>query len=307
MAKRFTETLYSAFGQSFVIDEVLFENRTEHQHLIIFNNEQFGNVMALDGVVQTTEKDEFIYHEMLTHVPMFAHGNAKRVLIIGGGDGGILREVLRHPEVEHVTMVEIDRAVVDMCVQYFPKHSAGAFDDPRVNLVIADGVDFIVNNQEKFDVIISDSTDPEGPGEVLFTSRFYQGCKNSLNEGGVLATQNGVCFMQLDEVTTTYQRFEGLFADRWFYAAPVPTYVGGIMTLSWGTDDLSLRQHPASIIEQRFNAAGFKTRYYNPAIHVAAFALPQYVVDELQDDKRVDSETNTEQNNAQVAVDKLTR
>ncbi|TQV72973.1 polyamine aminopropyltransferase [Aliikangiella marina] len=281
MAKRFTETLYSTYGQSFTIDEVLFENRTEHQHLIIFNNKQFGRVMALDGVIQTTEKDEFIYHEMLTHVPLFAHGNAKRVLIIGGGDGGILREVLKHSYVEHVTMVEIDRAVVDMCVKYFPKHSDGAFNDPRVNLVIADGVDFIVENQDKFDVIISDSTDPEGPGEVLFTSRFYQGCKNSLTDGGVLATQNGVSFMQLDEVKTTYQRFDGLFADRWFFAAPVPTYVGGIMTLSWGTDDSSLRHQPVAVIQERFQAEGFKTRYYNPQVHVAAFALPQYVVDEL--------------------------
>ncbi len=281
MTKRFTETLYSTFGQSFVIDEVLFENRTEHQHLIIFNNEQFGHVMALDGVVQTTERDEFIYHEMLTHVPMFAHGNAKRVLIIGGGDGGILREVLRHPQVEHVTMVEIDSAVVDMCRTYFPKHSNGAFDDPRVNLVIADGVDFVVNNTNKFDVVISDSTDPEGPGEVLFTSRFYQGCKDALNEGGVLATQNGVSFMQLDEVKTTYSRFEGIFADRWFYAAPVPTYIGGIMTLSWGTDNPELRSLPVETIEERFKDAGFTTRYYNPALHVAAFALPQYVVDAL--------------------------
>ena len=206
MSKRFIETLYKTYGQSFIVDEILFESKTDHQHLIIFNNEQFGRVMALDGVIQTTEKDEFIYHEMLTHVPLFAHGNAKRVLIIGGGDGGILREVLRHPEVEHVTMVEIDQAVVDMCKQYFPKHSDGAFDDPRVNLVIDDGVDFIVNNTELYDVIISDSTDPEGPGEVLFSSRFYKGCKESLTEGGILATQNGVSFMQIDEVKTTFIR-----------------------------------------------------------------------------------------------------
>ena len=220
MSKRFIETLYKTYGQSFIVDEILFESKTDHQHLIIFNNEQFGRVMALDGVIQTTEKDEFIYHEMLTHVPLFAHGNAKRVLIIGGGDGGILREVLRHPEVEHVTMVEIDQAVVDMCKKYFPKHSDGAFDDPRVDLVIDDGVDFIVNNaldqsSEPYDVIISDSTDPEGPGEVLFSSRFYQGCKNSLSDGGILATQNGVSFMQIDEVKTTFNRFEGLFNDRW--------------------------------------------------------------------------------------------
>ncbi|HEY9031729.1 MAG TPA: polyamine aminopropyltransferase [Kangiella sp.] len=285
MAKRFIETLYNTYGQSFIVEEVLFESKTEHQHLIIFKNEQFGNVMALDGVIQTTEKDEFIYHEMLTHVPLFAHGNAKRVLIIGGGDGGILREVLRHPEVEQVTMVEIDAAVVDMCKQYFPKHSDGAFDDPRVNLVIADGVDFIVNNAksgDKFDVIISDSTDPEGPGEVLFTSRFYQGCKNSLNEGGILATQNGVSFMQIDEVKTTYNRFEAIFEDRWFYVTAVPTYIGGNMTLSWGTDDSSLRQHSVETIRERFSKANFSTRYYNPELHVASFALPQYVIEALK-------------------------
>lgn len=283
MAKRFTETLYNTFGQSFVVDEVLFESRTDHQHLIIFSNQQFGRVMALDGVVQTTEKDEFIYHEMLTHTPILAHGNVKRVLIIGGGDGGILREVLRHTSIEHVTMVEIDSAVVDMCIKYFPQHSAGTFEDPRVKLVIDDGVDFVVNNQEKFDVIISDSTDPEGPGEVLFTSNFYQGCKNSLNDGGILVTQNGVSFMQLDEVKTTYQRFNHIFSDRWFFTTAVPTYVGGVMTLSWGSDNPELRKVPQDVIQQRFEKAGFKTRYYNPAIHVAAFALPQYVVDVLAD------------------------
>ena len=282
MSKRFIETLYKTYGQSFIVDEILFESKTDHQHLIIFNNEQFGRVMALDGVIQTTEKDEFIYHEMLTHVPLFAHGNAKRVLIIGGGDGGILREVLRHPEVEHVTMVEIDQAVVDMCKKHFPKHSNGAFDDPRVNLVIDDGVDFIVNNTELYDVIISDSTDPEGPGEVLFSSRFSQGCKNSLTEGGILATQNGVSFMQIDEVKTTFNRFEGLFADRWFYAAPVPTYIGGIMTLAWGTDNASLRQQSVEEIRERFTQSNIKTRYYTPELHVASFALPQYVVDVLK-------------------------
>ena len=282
MSKRFIETLYKTYGQSFVIDEILFESKTDHQHLIIFNNEQFGRVMALDGVIQTTEKDEFIYHEMLAHVPLFAHGNAKRVLIIGGGDGGILREVLRHPEVEHVTMVEIDQAVVDMCKKHFPAHSDGAFDDPRVNLVINDGVEFIVNNDDKFDVIISDSTDPEGPGEVLFSSRFYEGCKNSLTDGGILATQNGVSFMQIDEVVTTYNRFDGLFADRWFYSAPVPTYIGGIMTLAWGTDNESLRQQSAQEIRERFTKSNIKTRYYTPELHVASFALPQYVVDVLK-------------------------
>ncbi|HBN16215.1 MAG TPA: polyamine aminopropyltransferase, partial [Pseudohongiella sp.] len=137
--QRWTETLYASYGQSFRVDEILFEHKTEHQHLVIFENAQFGRVMALDGVVQTTERDEFIYHEMLTHVPLVAHGNAKRVLIIGGGDGGILREVCRHKSVEHITQVEIDQAVIDMARQYLPSHSDGAYDDPRANIVIGDG------------------------------------------------------------------------------------------------------------------------------------------------------------------------
>lgn len=139
----YLETLYPTWGQQFVMDEVLFEVDTGHQHLVIFKNEQWGTVMALDGVIQTTEKDEFIYHEMMTHVPLFAHGHAKKVLIIGGGDGGILREVLKHPEVESVTQVEIDQQVIDMCIQYLPNHSAGAYDHPKANIVIADGVDFV--------------------------------------------------------------------------------------------------------------------------------------------------------------------
>ncbi len=277
----YMETLHRGFGQHFEIDEVLFEQKTEHQHLIIFNNSAFGRVMALDGVIQTTERDEFVYHEMLTHTPIFAHGAVKRVLIIGGGDGGILREVLKHQAVEHVTMVEIDAKVVEMCTTYLPNHSAGAYDDPRLNLVISDGRDFVANTEQRFDVIISDSTDPIGPGESLFTSAFYQGCKNCLNEGGVLVTQNGVCFLQLDEVTTTYQRLAPYFADRSFYHAAVPTYYGGSMTFAWASDNASLRQVELATLQTRFAQSGIKTRYYNPAVHVGAMALPQYVLDAM--------------------------
>jgi spermidine synthase len=277
----FVETLYDGYGQSFTVDEVLFEQQTDSWHLIIFRNRAFGTVMALDGIVQTTERDEFVYHEMLTHVPLFAHGDAKRVLIIGGGDGGILREVLKHPEVEHVTQVEIDQAVIDMCKTYLPKHSDGAFDDPRANIVIGDGIEYVCNTQEKYDVIISDCTDPVGPGEVLFSSRFYEGCKNCLNEGGVFVAQNGVVFMQIEEVETTRRRLSPYFADQSFYCAAVPTYVCGNMTLAWGSDNAALRQQDEATIEARFKASGMKTRYYNAKMHVAAFALPQYVVDAL--------------------------
>lgn len=276
----YQETLYSGYGQRFSVDRLLFEDKTEHQHLIIFENRVFGRMMALDGVIQTTEKDEFIYHEMLTHVPILAHGNVRRVLIIGGGDGGMLREVLKHDTVEQVTMVEIDRAVVDMCRQWLPNHSAGAFDDPRVNLVIDDGVRF-VNRADiadgSFDVIISDCTDPIGPGEVLFSSDFYRGCHRLLTRDGIFVAQNGVPFMQLDEVRTTTHRLGSYVSDLHFYSAAVPTYAGGMMTFAWGTDNREARHIPLADIEARFVRSNIATRYYTPAVHLAAFALPRYI------------------------------
>ncbi|PJI49806.1 MAG: spermidine synthase [Pseudomonas sp.] len=274
----YQETLYDGYGQRFSVDRMLHEVRTEHQHLVIFENARMGRVMALDGVIQTTEADEFIYHEMLTHVPILAHGAAKRVLIIGGGDGGMLREVSKHASVEHITMVEIDGTVVDMCKEFLPNHSQGAFDDPRLSLVIDDGMRFVATTTEKFDVIISDSTDPIGPGEVLFSENFYQACHRCLNEGGVLVTQNGTPFMQLDTVRNTAGRMNGLFADWHFYQAAVPTYIGGSMTFAWGSTNPALRKVDVATLAQRFAASGIQTRYYNPAIHQGAFALPQYVL-----------------------------
>ena len=272
-----SERLYDGYAQSFTVSELLFEVKTEHQHLEIFETPFLGRVMLLDKVVPTTEKDEFIYHESMVHVPLFAHPAPKRVLIIGGGDGGILREVLRHKNVEHVTQVEIDGSVIDMCKEYFPRHSNGAFDDPRATIAIADGKEFVANCQDKYDVIISDSTDPIGPGEVLFTSDFYADEKTCLNEGGIMVAQNGVPFMQGQEITNTFQRLSKLYTDNSFYVAPVPTYTGGFMTLAWATDDASLRKQSVEQIQARYDAAGFSTRYYNPEIHVAAFALPNYV------------------------------
>lgn len=274
----YIETLYEGYGQRFQMDRLLHEVRTEHQHLVIFENARMGRVMALDGVIQTTEADEFIYHEMLTHVPILAHGLAKRVLIIGGGDGGMLREVAKHRSVEHITMVEIDGTVVDMCKEFLPNHSRGAFDDPRLNLVIDDGMRFVATTEEKFDVIISDSTDPIGPGEVLFSENFYEACRRCLNDGGILVTQNGTPFMQLSEVQTTASRMNGLFADWHFYMAAVPTYIGGAMTFAWGSTNPEYRKLPLETLRQRFAGSGIVTRYYNADIHQAAFALPQYVL-----------------------------
>ncbi len=283
-AKEFQETLYDSISQCFRIDKLYYESKTEHQHLMIFHNAFLGRVMTLDGIVQTTERDEFIYHEMMAHVPILAHGRAREVLIIGGGDGAMLREVCRHPEVARIVMVEIDQAVIELARKYLPNHSAGAFDDPRLELVIDDGMAFVRNCEaDRFDVIISDSTDPIGPGEVLFSDDFYRECRRILRPDGVMTTQNGVPFFQLDEVIDTRRRMGRHFADQTFYSAAVPTYHGGIMTFGWGSDDPALRQVPVETLAERLAAAGFKPRYYTPEIHKASFALPRYLLDALEE------------------------
>ncbi|MEM6624909.1 MAG: polyamine aminopropyltransferase, partial [Pseudomonadota bacterium] len=174
------EQLHEWYGQVIREDQVHYDSNTEHQRLRVIENARFGRVLTLDGIVQTTEGDEFIYHEMLTHVPVLAHGAAKAVLIIGGGDGGMAREVLRHQSVESLTQVEIDAGVVEFSKTYLPSLSAGAFDDPRLNLVIADGAAFMAEDTSTYDVIIIDSTDPIGPGAVLFTREFYTNAKARL-------------------------------------------------------------------------------------------------------------------------------
>jgi spermidine synthase len=247
--------------------------------MVIFHNAAFGRVLALDGIVQTTERDEFIYHEMLTHVPILAHGKVRHVLVVGGGDGGILREALRHDEVEQITQVEIDHQVIDLCRRYLPGHSEGAFDDPRVDIVIDDGLCFVRSTHQRYDVIISDSTDPIGPGEALFGEEFYAGCKRCLMPGGVLVTQNGVAFMQPDEVSTTARRLERVFDDWHFYCAAVPTYIGGVMAFGWATDAAGLRGTGIETLRRRYERSGLRTRYYNPAVHAAAFALPSYLME----------------------------
>ncbi len=273
----FAETLYPDFQQRHLVERVLYEEKTEFQELVIFESPRFGRVLALDGVVQTTERDEFVYHEMLTHVPILAHGAAKRVCIIGGGDGGAMEEALKHPGVETVTLVEIDPKVVELTKKFIPSIPGKAFEDPRAELVIADGRAFVKSPPAPYDVIIVDSTDPIGPAQVLFEQDFYADCRDALTPRGIMITQSGVTFMQADEARGTYRRLDALFPDATFYVAQVPTYVAGFMTLGWGCRDASVRTTPRETIETRFRAAELDTRYYNPAIHMACFALPTYI------------------------------
>ena len=289
----FRETLdVGGWTQVFAVEEVLVERRTQYQHLVIFRNQQFGRVLALDGVIQTTQADEFVYHEMLAHVPLIAHGDVRRVLIIGGGDGGVLREVVKHPTVTHVTQVEIDGDVVELSKHYLPSLSQGAFDDPRLELIIGDGIKYVAETKARFDVIISDSTDPFGPGEVLFTADFYRGCRSCLNPGGVLVTQNGNMFDQFDEILGTAERLRALFNDASFYSAAVPTYIGGVMAFAWGTDNKALRCETLDVLRDRFAQAGVTTRYYTPEVHQGAFALPRFIIEAIELDATTEEKTS---------------
>lgn len=272
---RFQESLYPAWGQNFGQTRVLFEHQTDHQHLVIFENDLFGRVMALDGVTQTTSRDEFVYHEMMVHVPLLTHPNPQRILIIGGGDGGILREVCKHRGVTHITQVEIDASVVEMCKTYFPNHSAGSFDDPRLTLVIDDGATFVRQCKGQFDVIIADSTDPIGPAEVLFETDFYRHCADLLSSAGILVTQNGVPFLQGQELTNTFQRWKGLFATRWCYLTTVPTYVGGPMAMGFASPSAMTLPDLKTLHARTEQLQGLK--YYTPEAHLGAFGLPLYV------------------------------
>ena len=273
----FEETLYPDYGQRFLISRTLFRQKTDFQELAIHETPAFGRILTLDGVCQTTERDEFFYHEMMTHLPILAHGQVRKVLIIGGGDGGILRETLKHRSVEKATLVEIDPAVIELTKTYIPSIPGRAFEDPRTELVIGDGVKFVAETAEKYDVVMVDSTDPIGPAEVLFQTDFYAQCKRCLTERGILVTQNGVPFLQPEEFTTTYKRLRTLFSDASFYFVPVPTYIGGQMSLSWASLDPANRRHSRETIAQRFAAARIDTKYYTPDIHLAAFAMPAYL------------------------------
>ncbi|MEM9683161.1 MAG: polyamine aminopropyltransferase [Pseudomonadota bacterium] len=281
----FEEKLYPGYRIRLKVDNILYEGDSEHQKLMLFENEFFGRVLALNDIVQTTERDEFIYHEMLAHPPILAHGAVRNVLIIGGGDGGMLEEVLKHTGVTKVTMVEIDDAVIEFSKEHLRFICNDAFEDERLELVIADGVEFVERTQERYDVIIVDSSDPVGPAEVLFTERFYAAAKGCLAQGGVLVTQNGVAFVQGDELTTTMAHLRGLFRDASCYLAAVPAYIGGVMAFGWGTENVTLRQTPLERLQERYRAAGLETRHYSPEVHAAAFALPPWVRAIMDGDK----------------------
>ncbi|MFL6798473.1 MAG: polyamine aminopropyltransferase [Xanthobacteraceae bacterium] len=282
MKRWLAETLFDELGfrMTYEVKRVLYELPTEHQSLVLFQHRFFGKMLMLDGATQVTSRDEFIYHEMMTHVPILAHGRVKEVLIVGGGDCGIAEEVLKHKSVERLTQVEIDASVVEFSKQHFPEFTRPVLADKRFDLVIDDGMKYVATSKRRFDVIIVDSTDPQGPGKVLFSEKFYAGCKRCMRSGAVLVTQNGVPFFQPSELTSSIKRFRKLFADGYCYVAAIPTYIGGHMAMGWASDDVRLRQASVRVIAERYRKAGsFPTQYWTPEVHAAAFALPRFIAD----------------------------
>jgi spermidine synthase len=282
-AKRWIpETLFDAldFRMTYAVERVLHEAQTEHQHLVLFEHKFFGKVLMLDGATQVTSKDEFIYHEMMTHVPIFAHGHAREVLIVGGGDCGIAEEALKHKSVKRLTQVEIDASVIEFSKEHFPEFTRPVVANPRFDLIIDDGMNYVAETERRFDVIIVDSTDPQGPGKVLFSEKFYRACSRCLNKGGVMVTQNGVPILQPGELVSGIKKFRKLFADGACYLAAIPTYVGGHMAMGWASNNARLRAAPIATIAGRYRRAGrFPTRYWTPEVHVAAFALPRFIAE----------------------------
>jgi spermidine synthase len=282
--RRIHETLFDDLGfrMTYEAERVLYELHTEHQHLVLFEHPFFGKMLMLDGATQVTTTDEFVYHEMMTHVPIFAHGRVKEVLVVGGGDCGIAEEVLKHKSVRRLTQVEIDASVVEFSREHFPEFTGPVFADKRFDLVIDDGVNYVARTDRRFDVIIVDSTDPLGPGKVLFSDKFYAACRRCMTKGAVMVTQNGVPIFQSNELTEGIAKFRKLFADGSCYVAAIPTYVGGHMAMGWATDNANLRRASVKTIAGRYRKAGrFPTKYWTPEVHVAAFALPRFIAEKV--------------------------
>ena len=264
---------------SLKLAKTLYSAQSEFQRVDVVETTGYGRMLLLDGLVMTTEHDEYIYHEMISHIPMLAHPNPQRVLVIGGGDGGTVREVLKHPSVEQVVLCEIDGLVIDACKQFLPT-IAGQLNDPRVLINVADGVAYMAEQNDAFDVIIIDSTDPMGPGEGLFTENFYGHVKKALKFGGVVAAQTESPWANQREMQKVYGVLQAVFPRVDCYIGHIPTYPGALW--SWGIAQKAGLPPLAQLDMQRVKTIEATTRYYNQGIHSAAFALPNYVKSLLQ-------------------------
>ncbi len=272
-----TEKQSPHLSLSIEVDEVLYQGESEFQKIEVVHTPEFGHVLALDGVFQTSDKEEFVYHEMITHVPLYLHPNPEKVLIIGGGDGGAAREVVRHPEVKSLTMVEIDGKVVELSKQYFPNIAKAMIEEnPKLNLVIGDGIGHVGEVQNEYDVIIVDCSDPIGPGEGLFTEEFYKNTFAALKEDGLFVQQTESPWMHQELIQKVHGYVAKHFPITSLYTAYIPIYPSGMHCFTIG----SKKYDPATWVPNR--EAVEPMRYYNEAVHRAAFALPNFVKEILK-------------------------
>lgn len=275
----FTEDQTPDMRLSVRVRRVLHRERTPFQEILVLDTVPLGRVLVLDDVIQTTEFEEFTYHEMMAHVPLFAHPDPQRVLVVGGGDGGVIREVLRHPTVREAHLAEIDERVIAAARQYLPSISA-ALDDPRCRIVVTDGIRHVAEHEDAYDVIIVDSTDPVGPAVGLFSEDFYRSVHRALREDGIFVAQTESPFYNRDLLRGIQEALGRVFPRSGLYLAVVPGYPGGMWSISYGSKGPDPRRVPPGRWEQRGGPA-FGTRYYTPAVHEAAFVLPPFVAELL--------------------------
>jgi spermidine synthase len=279
-SKIFRERLHKGYAQSMELTGTLAEEKSHYQRIKIFDTIANGRVMVLDDIVQITTRDESAYAEMLTHLPMLEHGRCERVMIVGGGDLSIADEALKHKTVKEVVLVDIDGRVVELCRAHFKAINAKAFRDRRLTIEIADAFEYLGRKEAKarFDLVVADRPDPVGPGKALFGDNFYARVRSCLRAGGFATFQTGVPFYQPWEITDALLELRAHFPQSGLYLTVVPSYVGGFMALSWAGTGKSLGT-PAGIkrASTRFAVAKLKTDYYNPAIHAAAFAFPEWI------------------------------
>lgn len=268
----FTEKQTENFGITMKVKRTLHTEKTDYQMLEMVETEEWGRMLLLDGMVMTSIKDEFVYHEMVAHVPLFTHPNPEHVLVVGGGDGGVIREVLKHPSVKKATLVDIDGKVIEYSKKYLPE-IAGMLDDERVEVKVGDGFMHIAESENAYDVIMVDSTEPVGPAVHLFTKGFYAGIAKALKEDGLFVAQSDNPWFKADLIRSVFKDVKEVFPITRLYIANVPTYPSGMWTFTMG----SKKYDPLEISEERFH--DIDTRYYTKELHKAAFVLPKFVRD----------------------------
>lgn len=279
----FTENHTKNVRFSIKVTKQLFSMQSDYQRIDIFDSPEFGRFLTLDGYMMLTEKDEFIYHEMITHVPMATNPNIKNILVIGAGDGGTVRELTKYQTIEHIDLVEIDGEVITACRKYLPQ-TACKLDDKRVTIYIEDGLKFVRTKQKEYDLIIVDSTDPFGPGEGLFTKEFYGNCFNALTDEGILVNQHESPYYPDDAkaMQRAHRRIEEFFPICSVYQAHIPTYPSG----HWLFGFASKKYHPMQADVYSWEDLKIKTRYYNKELHMGCFAIPTYVKELLDESIR---------------------